>query len=82
MSLYKLYKIFVDLKLNYNDIKSFDNLLRKKLKYFEMEEFLVLSKFLEILEYKNEKTKEIINHLATIEDPDKKLSYLNKFELV
>jgi len=83
VSVCKLYKIFVELKLTYNEIKSFDNLLRHKLKYYEKEEFEALSKFLQILEYKNEKTREMIDHLITISDnPNKLLSYLNKFELV
>jgi hypothetical protein len=83
VSVCKLYKIFVELKLTYNEIKSFDNLLRHKLKYYEKEEFEALRNFLQILEYKNEKTKEMIDHLITIaDDPNKILSYLSKFELV
>ena len=83
LSVLNLFKIFTIFNLQYDQVKHFDFLLKSKLKYFLPNELIAIKEFLVNLNYKNEKTNEIIENLLKIGNNEKdKYDYLNKMKLL
>lgn len=82
LSTLKLFKIFEILKLNYNEIRTFDPILKSKLKYYNQAELVELKAMLTNFDYQNKKTLEIIDKLIKMNNNEKEIKeYLTSVDL-
>jgi hypothetical protein len=83
MSVIKLFIIFGKMKLESQEAKLFDALLRKKLKYFSREDYLPVYKSLNEINYDNEETIEILKKLDELgNNKHEKVVYLKSLNLL